>query len=84
MNLGSHLASASPPERGRKQGSTMIRATFVTFVVLLSACGATTTTSPKTASRGEDCSRWEGESCTHDAQCCTLWCVNGDCARREP
>ena len=61
--------------------NTMIRTALVALVVLVSACGAS---NPKTAARGEECSRWDGEPCSRDTQCCSLWCVNGGCARREP
>ena len=63
--------------------NTMIRTTLIALIVLVAACGAS---NPKTAAaaRGEECSRWDGEPCSRDTQCCSLWCVNGGCARREP
>jgi hypothetical protein len=61
---------------------SMIRVFLFAVVVIVAACGATNP-NPSVA-KGENCSKWEGQSCTHNSECCTLWCVNGECARREP
>jgi hypothetical protein len=60
----------------------MIRMSLLALAVVVAACGAT---NPRpTVATGEQCSRWDGQSCTRDTQCCSLWCVNDACARREP
>ena len=60
----------------------MIRVLLFASVVVVAACGATNP-NPSVA-KGEACTKWEGEACTRSSQCFSLWCVNGECARREP
>ena len=60
----------------------MIRMGILIVAVVVAACGATNTNA--TVASTEQCSRWDGESCTRDTQCCSLWCVNHSCTRREP
>jgi len=66
----------------------MRRLGIVVFVLLMTgACAASSTTSARQARRlGRDpdsCLDVESD-CIRSSQCCSLWCVNGECERREP
>jgi hypothetical protein len=60
----------------------MIRTLVLTLAVIVTACGAS---APRPAvASGEEASRWDGQACSRDTQCFSLWCANHECVRREP
>jgi hypothetical protein len=76
------MTAADLPQ-GRRRHALALRAIVVAAVVFLIAACSTL------QSRGPDwkqsCERnaTEGCPCTHDNACNTLWCVNGECERRD-
>lgn len=55
--------------------------TFVTVATLVIACGAEPIGEVQTS--GAQCIAREA-ACHRDSECCSSWCVNGVCERREP
>jgi hypothetical protein len=60
----------------------MIRISVLAFVAFVVAACSAANPSPTTV-KGEECSLREGQACVRDTQCCSLWCVNHECVRRE-
>jgi hypothetical protein len=61
----------------------MVRTFFFALVVVVAGC-ATVNPSGLSSKSGEDATKSDGQGCSHDSECSTLWCVNGGCERREP
>lgn len=61
----------------------MIRFLAFAFFLAVVACGAAAGDAheARTATKSAG---WRGDPCGRDADCNTLWCVNGECEVREP
>ncbi len=61
---------------------TLTAILFTAFVLV--ACGMTAPAITRAyTTTGADC-LMEGTACHLDGDCCTKWCVNGECRHREP
>jgi hypothetical protein len=58
-----------------------IKAMLTVVVVLVAACGHVATAQYHTT--GADCLS-NGVDCRFTSDCCSQWCVNGECEQRQP
>jgi hypothetical protein len=56
----------------------------VAIVVMFGAACAMFAEDPSMKLAPGEKMREQGEACTRDAQCYTLWCVNRECTLRDP
>lgn len=64
---------------------TVRRAAFGAVALALAACASSKGPSPgATSPQAPNQCLAHGASCVADNDCCTLWCANGVCARKQP
>jgi len=61
----------------------MLRSIVFASFLALAACGAAPGDVHQ-ARAAKKSAGWQGDPCGRDSDCNTLWCVNGECAIREP
>lgn len=62
----------------------MARTMLACLLGLVTISCAATTGAPKTSASAASQCESNSTRCTANDQCCSLWCVNGYCERREP
>jgi hypothetical protein len=58
----------------------MWKAAIFVLLTITAACGAYG--KDPSAPGGPDACLWEGHSCQRSSDCCSAWCVSGQCERK--